>query len=130
MSTNIRTGIALKPAALGDQIPAIAADEDPRLKLADWMSSPSNPFFARALVNRYWKHFFRRGLIEPEDDIRDTNPPTNPELLAALEKQFIESGFDLKQLVKVLTQSHAYQLSSDPNDHNVADQQNYSRFYP
>ncbi|MFO0425603.1 MAG: DUF1549 and DUF1553 domain-containing protein [Planctomyces sp.] len=130
VSTNIRTGIALKPAALGDQIPAIAADEDPRLKLADWMSSPSNPFFARALVNRYWKHFFRRGLIEPEDDIRDTNPPTNPELLAALEKQFIESGFDLKQLVKVLTQSHAYQLSSDPNDHNVADQQNYSRFYP
>ena len=58
-------------------------------KLADWMSAQTNPFFAKSLVNRYWKHFFQRGLIEPEDDIRDTNPPTNPELLAALEKHFI-----------------------------------------
>ena len=57
---------------------ASLADEDPRLRLADWMSSQDNPFFAKALVNRYWKHFFQRGLVEPEDDIRDTNPPTNP----------------------------------------------------
>ncbi|MFY8202287.1 MAG: DUF1549 domain-containing protein, partial [Pirellula staleyi] len=72
---NIKTGTVLKPAALGDAINSIAADEDPRLKLADWMASPTNPFFAKAVVNRYWKHFFRRGLIDPEDDIRDTNPP-------------------------------------------------------
>ena len=130
VATNIKTGSSLKPAALGDAIPAIAPDEDPRLKLADWMSSPQNPFFAKALVNRYWKHFFRRGLIEPEDDIRDSNPPTNPELLAALEKHFIDSHFDLKSLVKVIVQSNAYQLSATPNEHNIADVQNYSRYYP
>ena len=130
VATNIKTGASLKPGALGDAIPAIAPDEDPRLKLADWMSSPQNPFFAKALVNRYWKHFFRRGLIEPEDDIRDSNPPTNPELLAALEKHFIESHFDLKSLVKVIVQSNAYQLSATPNEHNIADVQNYSRYYP
>ena len=130
VATNIKTGSSLKPAALGDSIPTIAPDEDPRLKLADWMSSPQNPFFAKALVNRYWKHFFRRGLIEPEDDIRDSNPPTNPELLAALEKHFIDSHFDLKSLVKVIVQSNAYQLSATPNEHNIADVQNYSRYYP
>lgn len=129
-ATNIKTGVPLKPAALGDAIPAIAADEDPRLRLADWMSSPSNPFFARALVNRYWKHFFHRGLIEPEDDIRDSNPPTNPELLAALERHFISSGFDLKELVRAIAGSNAYQWSSTPNQQNLGDRQNYSRYYP
>lgn len=129
-ANNMKTGLPLKPAALGDAIPAITADEDPRLKLADWMSSPQNPFFAKALVNRYWKHFFQRGLIEPEDDIRDTNPPTNPELLAALEQHFIASRFDLKELVRVITRSNAYQLSATPNEHNLADRQNYSRYYP
>ncbi len=129
-ATNIKSGVALKPAALGDAIPDIAPDEDPRLKLVDWMASKENPFFAKALVNRYWKHFFQRGLIEPEDDIRDSNPPTNPELLAALEKHFVESGFDLKSLVRVITQSNAYQLSTTPNQYNIADRQNYSRYYP
>jgi len=129
-ATNIKTGVALTPTALGDIIPPIDPDEDPRLKLADWMSSPDNPFFAKALVNRYWKHFFRRGLIEPEDDIRDTNPPSNPELLAALEQHFVASGFDLKAIVRVITRSNAYQLSSVPNSYNIADQQNYSRYYP
>ncbi len=75
---NVKTNEALKPVALGDSVGEIAADVDPRLRLADWMGSPENPFFAKALVNRYWKHFFKRGLIEPEDDIRDTNPPSNP----------------------------------------------------
>lgn len=128
-ATNIKTGAALRPAALGDVIPEIAPDQDPRLKLVDWMSSPTNPFFAKALVNRYWKHFFQRGLIEPEDDIRDSNPATNPELLAALEKHFLESGFDLKEMVRVITQSNAYQLSAIPTPSNVKDRQNYSRYY-
>lgn len=130
VANNMKTGVPLKPAALGDAIPPIAADEDPRLRLADWMRLENNPFFAKSLVNRYWKHFLNRGLIEPEDDIRDTNPPTNPELLAALEKHFIASGFDLKELVRAITRSHAYQLSATPNAHNVVDRQNYSRFYP
>lgn len=129
-ATNIRSGAVVKPSALGTVIPPIAPDEDPRLKLADWMASPANPFFAKALVNRYWKHFFRRGLIEPEDDIRDSNPPTNPELLAALEESFVRSGYDLKQLIRTLTRSKTYQLSSMPNESNLVDQQNYSRFYP
>lgn len=129
-AANMKTGVPLKPAALGDAIPEIAADEDPRLKLADWMGGKSNPFFAKSLVNRYWKHFFVRGLIEPEDDIRDTNPPTNPALLEALEKHFVASGFDLKELVRVITQSRAYQLSEVPNEHNLVDRQNYSRYYP
>ncbi len=127
---NVKTGESLRPAALGDDIGEIPPDEDPRLRLADWMSSKDNPFFARALVNRYWKHFFKRALIEPEDDIRDTNPPTNPELLAALEEHFISSGFDLKGLVRMITRSRTYQLSAMPNKHNRADRQNYSRYYP
>ncbi len=130
VAPNMKTGVPLKPGALGDAIPEIAADEDPRLKLADWMGSKTNPFFAKSLVNRYWKHFFVRGLIEPEDDIRDTNPPTNPALLEALEKHFVASGFDLKDLVRVITQSQAYQLSEVPNQHNIVDRQNYSRYYP
>ena len=129
-ATNVKTGRLLKPAAMGEDVPPIAADDDPRLKLADLMSNPQNPFFAKALVNRYWKHFLRRGLIEPEDDIRDTNPPTNPELLAALERHFVGSGFDLRELVRVITSSSTYQLSSTPLPMNLADQQNYSRFYP
>lgn len=130
VATNVKTGTNLKPAALGDMMPAIAPDEDPRLKLADWMSSPKNPFFAKAVVNRYWKHFFKRGLIEPEDDIRDSNPASNPELLAALEKHFIDSGFDLRELTRVIVSSNAYQLSSQTNPLNLNDQQNYSRYYP
>lgn len=129
-ATNVKSGEALRPAAFGDDVGSIPPDRDPRLELADWMASPENPFFARALVNRYWKHFFRRGLIEPEDDIRDTNPPTNPALLEALETHFVSSGYDLKALVRLMLQSSAYQLSSRPNDHNIADRQNYSRYYP
>ena len=127
---NVKTGEALTPAAFGDDVGEIPADADPRLRLADWMSSPQNPFFAKALVNRYWKHFFTRGFIEPEDDIRDTNPPTNPELLAALEQHFISSGFDLKSLIREITRSTAYQLSSKPSNYNLVDRQNYSRYYP
>ena len=127
---NVKTGVELTPAAFGDSMGEIPPDRDPRLNLADWMAAPTNPFFAKALVNRYWKHFFHRGLIEPEDDIRDTNPPTNPELLAALELHFVSSKYDLKELVRVITQSHAYQLSSVPNAHNLVDRQNYSRYYP
>ena len=120
----------VKPAGLGAETLEIAPDDDPRLRLADWMSDKKNPFFAKALVNRYWKHFFRRGLIDPEDDIRDSNPPTNPELLHALAKRFAESGYDLKGLVRTIAQSTTYQLSSVPNAHNGVDQQNFSRYYP
>lgn len=127
---NAKTGVPLKPRALGDVVPEITADEDPRLRLAEWMSGRNNPFFAKALVNRYWKHFFGRGLIEPEDDIRDTNPATNPALLESLEKHFVASGYDLKALVRVIACSRTYQLSEAPTEKNRSDQQNYSHFYP
>lgn len=118
------------PAALGQTPQQILPDEDPRLVLADWMGEPTNPFFAKALVNRYWKHFFSRGLVEPEDDIRDSNPATNPELLDALAKHFIESDFDLRAVIRAITQSQTYQLSAMPNEHNGIDVQNFSHFYP
>lgn len=127
---NKKTQAKVKPAALGQTPPEILPDEDPRLVLADWMGEKENPFFAKALVNRYWKHFFKRGLVEPEDDLRDTNPATNPELLDALAKHFIESKFDLKSVVRVIAQSQTYQLSEIPNEHNAVDRQNFSHFYP
>ena len=94
------------------------------------MTAPENPFFARALVNRYWKHFFGRGLVDPEDDLRETNPATNPELLDALAAHFAKSGFDLQDLVKTICKSNTYQLSAEPNEYNEDDQQNFSRCYP
>ncbi|HSI64479.1 MAG TPA: DUF1549 and DUF1553 domain-containing protein [Candidatus Saccharimonadia bacterium] len=127
---NKKTRQPVKPAALGQATQDILPDEGPRLRLADWMSDKSNPFFAKALVNRYWKHFFKRGLVEPEDDIRDTNPPTNPELLDALAKHFTDSNFDLRALVRVITQSRTYQLSAMPNEYNAVDRQNFSHYYP
>lgn len=125
-----KTRVMLKPAGLGQPPLDIAPDDDPRLKLVDWMAEKSNPFFAKALVNRYWKHFFKRGLVEPEDDLRDSNPATNPELLDALAKQFIDSKYDLKTIVRTITQSHSYQLSALPNEHNAVDRQAYSHYYP
>ena len=127
---NKKTKQQVRPAGLGGRQLEIAPDEDPRLRLAEWMREKTNPFFARALVNRYWKHFFRRGLVDPEDDIRDTNPPTNPELLDALAAKFVQSGYDLKELIRTITQSTTYQLSSVPNEYNGIDQQNFSRYYP
>jgi Protein of unknown function (DUF1553)/Protein of unknown function (DUF1549) len=127
---NPRTGKALRPTALGAQAISIPPDRDPRVQLANWMSNSKNPFFARSLVNRYWKHFFSRGIVEPEDDMRETNPPSNPELLDALAQSFIKSGFDLKQLVRTICRSSTYQLSGIPNDFNGKDRQNFSRFYP
>ena len=125
-----KTLVMLKPAGLGEPELDIAPDDDPRLALVDWMSKKDNPFFAKSLVNRYWKHFFKRGLVEPEDDLRDTNPPTNPELFDALAKHFTDSDYDLKSVVRLITQSHTYQLSAMPNEHNAVDLQAYSHFYP
>lgn len=127
---NPRSGEVLKPTGLGSQPLDIPADRDPRAYLADWMADPSNPFFAKALVNRYWKHFFDRGIVEPEDDMRATNPPSNPELLNNLAQHFIDSGFDLKELIRTICRSKTYQLSSLPNEYNLKDKQNFSRYYP
>lgn len=108
----------------------LTPDLDARHQLAEWMTDKSNPFFAKAVVNRYWKHFFSIGLVDPEDDMRATNPPSNPELLDALAKDFVDSGFDLKHLVRTICNSSTYQLSAAPNEHNGADRQSFSRYMP
>ncbi len=125
------TGRTYPPRLLGSTEPLnLAPGRDPREILAEWLRQPENPFFARAIVNRYWKHLFGRGLIEPEDDLRASNPPTHPELLDALADDFIRHGFDLKRLVRLLATSRAYERSSEPNRWNTLDRQAYSRFLP
>ena len=111
------------------QARAIAAGEDPREALADWITSPDNPYFARVAVNRVWADLMGRGLVEPVDDLRATNPPSNAALLDALADDFRQQGYDLKKLIRRIMTSHVYALSSAPNERNVADTRNYSRHY-
>ena len=129
-ATNKKTNQPVSPAGLGATPVSLTPDDDPRLALVDWMTSKDNRFFARSLANRYWKHFFNRGLVDPEDDMRETNPPTNPELLDALGSHFLKSGYDLKNLVATICRSKTYQLSSLPNEHNKVDRHNFSRYFP
>jgi hypothetical protein len=129
-ATNKKTKQAVPPAGLGTAPANLTADDDPRLALVEWMTSKDNRFFARSLANRYWKHFFSRGLVDPEDDMRETNPPTNPALLEALAAHFVKSGFDLKELVRAICRSQVYQLSALPNEHNKVDRHNFSRYFP
>ena len=129
-SRNPKTGTDVTPRGLGAEATEISQDTDPRHVLVDWMAGTENTFFAPALVNRYWKHFFGRGLVDPEDDMRATNPATNPELLNVLAKDFIAAGFDLKHLIRTICNSSVYQLSSEPNEWNRDDKQNFSRYYP
>jgi len=126
-----KTNEVMTPRPLGEPEPIeLDASTDPRRELVDWLSEPDNPYFAPAVVNRYWAHFFGRGLVEPIDDMRATNPPSNPELLEALSDQFIASGFDLKQLIRTICASRLYGLSSAPNRYNERDTQSYARYYP
>ncbi len=125
-----KSGESLKPAGLSALAAEIPQVEDPREFLADWMVQENNPFFAKSLVNRYWKHFFGRALVEPEDDLRVTNPPSNPELFERLSKSFQDSHYDLKQLIRTICNSYTYQLSSDAIPENLPDRRSYSRYYP
>ena len=102
---------------------------DPRVRLADWLTDPSNPWFARLVANRLWKHFLGRGLVEPEDDLRSTNPATNEPLLDLLTRQVVENRYDLKAMMRLILNSRVYQLTADPNDTNRDDEQNFSHHY-
>mgnify|MGYP002834282840 CR=1 FL=1 len=101
-------------------------ESDPRVKLAEWVTRPDNPYFSRLVANRIWKQFLGRGLVEPEDDFRSTNPPTNPALLDHLAETLVANRFDLKKLMHHILSSRVYQLSSVPNPTNAQDQQSYS----
>ena len=124
-----RTKQPLAPKYLDGPNETEEVDEDIRDKLALWITSPDNPWFARNIVNRLWKHYLGRGIVEPVDDMRVTNPPTNEALLDALSYDFIKHDFSLKHTVRTILNSRVYQLSSEPNDTNREDELNYSRYY-
>lgn len=128
--TNKRTNAPAPLKPLDAEPMTVDANDDPRERLADWMADPKNPFFARAVANRYWAHFFGRGIVDPIDDMRITNPPSNPELLDALANSLIESHFSLKTLVKTICKSRTYSLSAVPNEFNRSDKQSFARYYP
>jgi hypothetical protein len=126
---NPLTGQTPEPKYLDGDYAKFTLEDDPRHALVDWMAQPDNPFFARVMVNRLWGHFMGRGLVHEVDDIRESNPPSNPELLDALAKDFVNHKFDVKHMVRTLANSHVYQLSSEPTEHNQNDRQNFARFY-
>jgi hypothetical protein len=123
------TGEVLKPRPLFGSAPEASPGEDPRRQLADWMTSPENDFFAKVQVNRLWAALMGRGLVDPVDDLRSTNPPTHPELLEALADHFRQVGFDNRQMLRTIALSRAYAASSLPTESNVSDRLNYSRHY-
>lgn len=106
------------------------APGDLRQRLAHWLTAKENPYFATSLVNRYWSYLNGRGIIDPVDDIRSGNPPSNPELLKALADDFVAHGMDLKQLIRTIVQSHTYQRSFQTNKWNEDDAENYSHMQP
>lgn len=120
-----RTKKEVEPAFLDGKILAQSERGDLRLRLANWMTS--HPYFAETAVNRIWSYFFGMGIVDPVDDFRKSNPPSHPELLAALAEDFRKHGHDRKRLIRLIVQSRTYQLSSIPNESNRGDAINYSR---
>ena len=123
------TGKTMVPKPLWGESTVGADTIDPREALAGWITSPDNHLFAQVMANRVWADLMGRGLVEPVDDFRATNPATNQPLLEALGRHFRDTGFSLANLMKTITASHVYQLSSLPNERNIADTRNYSRHY-
>lgn len=122
------TGEVLKPKPLFGAAP-VGETDDPRVVLANWLTSPENHYFAEVMANRVWADLMGRGLVEPVDDLRATNPATNAALLKALGESFRQQKFDIKQLIRTITTSYVYGLSSEPTERNVSDTRNYSRYY-
>jgi hypothetical protein len=116
----------LQPRFLGADTPVLGPDVDRLQVLADWIANPKNPFFARTQVNRIWFHLLGRGIVDPDDDFRLSNPPVNPELLDALARDFVAHKFNLKHLVRIIMNSRTYQTSAQPNDTNREDEINFS----
>jgi hypothetical protein len=121
-----RTGRPAPPRLLGVAAPP-EADDDRLATVARWVTSRDNPFFARSQVNRIWFHLMGRGLVDPVDDFRATNPASHPELLDELSADFIAHGFDLRRTIRTIMNSRTYQLSAEPNDTNRDDEANFAR---
>ena len=122
-----RTGQPRPPRFLGGSPESLPEDADRLLELANWLTSTENPRFAEMLANRTWQQLLGRGIVEPVDDFRATNPPSNPALLAALAGELRTSGYDFRHLVRLIANSTTYQLSAQPNDSNRDDELNFSR---
>lgn len=127
---NPRSGGPQPPRFLGGGEADVPSGTDRRTAYALWLTSPDNPFFGRSLVNRMWSYFFHRGIIDPVDDVRSTNPPINPALLDSLAADFIEHGFDARHLMRRIVGSRTYQRSSLANETNASDELNFSRAVP
>ncbi len=125
---HLRKGIAMPPTPLDGKPLPLDSPTDRRSYFADWLTAPDNPYFARALVNRVWRNYMGRGLVEAEDDLRVSNPPSNPELLDALAADFVKNKHDTKKLMRTILTSAAYQRSSKPLPANAADDRFYSRY--
>ena len=123
-----RTNEVVTAYALGDPMPEKNPAGDRRRELARRLTAPDNPYFARNWANRLWAHMLGRGIVEPVDDFRATNPPSNPELLDALAAELIRAKYDLRSLLRTIATSRVYQQSSQVNASNARDEQNYSRF--
>src|SRR5262245_19022433 len=123
-----QTKVSVAAKFLGGEYSDFQPLEDRRAKLAEWLTSPGNSYFAKAAVNRFWKELMGRGIVEPVDDFRVTNPPSHPELLEQLAADFVELGFDTQKLMKRIILSRTYQLSAKPNATNADDRTAYSHY--
>ena len=117
----------MPPKFLGGELPTVGRGEDRREILARWLASPQNPFFAKNLANIVWQHFLGKGIVEPVDDVRISNPPSNPELLDALAEQFTASNYNFRKLVKDICSSRTYQLAAKSNESNASDDRNFAK---
>src|SRR5205085_711145 len=117
---------ALAPKFMGGKVPDIAPGKDRRESLGKWMASGDNPFVPKSIANRIWFHLMGRGIVDPVDDFRDSNPSANDELLDALAKDFVTHKYDVKYLIRVIMNSRTYQLSAQTNDFNRDDNKYFS----
>jgi hypothetical protein len=124
------TGEVLPPKPLFGEAPVSdGPEDDPREALARWMTAPENRYFPKVMANRVWGDLMGVGIVDPVDDIRATNPPSNGPLLEALADDFRDNGYDVKHLIRTIMASTVYALDSEPNERNVADARNFSRHY-
>jgi hypothetical protein len=124
--TQPRSGKVMAPKFLGGKIPAIAPGTDRRDVFADWLTDAANPFFAKSVANRVWFHLNGKGIVDPVDDFRESNPSCNDELLEALAKDFAGNKYDMRKLIRTIMNSRTYQLSAQPNDINKDDGKYFS----
>ncbi len=124
--TQPRTGRTMPPRFLGGVVAEVAPGKDRREALARWMTSPANPFLPKSVVNRVWYHLTGRGIVDPVDDFRDSNPSANDDLLDALAKDFVDHHFDVKHVIRTVMNSRTYQLSARTNDFNKDDNKYFS----